>query len=228
MDESGNEKDPSSLKFQYEHMLHNAIIVTEMAMDLKERARAGEKYVCYLRSLAVRASRAISTMHNSAKTFIVLSQRLSNALLKHLEENSASTSSDTGIMDLRQEYERLVAILDKEISDIDDMENVDASMASDFNVLNTSGIAERLRNLETKQRYAEQNFTLPQTLSARSFRSDVDEKYPDNWSKDSLISLDNVVNLPPVPEDAFTCFSKPVRTSSLSSLKSIRKVLIPL
>lgn len=68
-------------------------------------------------------------------------------------------------------------------------------------------------------------YELPTTSSLRSVKSDVDEKYPENLSKESLIDLNNVVNLPPVPEDIFTSFSgKPTRSASLSSLKSIRKV----
>lgn len=42
-----------------------------------------------------------------------------------------------------------------------------------------------------------------------------------------MIDLSTVTNLPPVPEDIFTSFvsnNKPVRSSSLSSLKSMRKV----
>ncbi|XP_015603176.1 uncharacterized protein LOC107271547 isoform X2 [Cephus cinctus] len=209
------------LRSHHEQILYNAIIVTEMGMDLRDRAQAGEKYVCYLRSLAVRASRAISSMHNSAKTFIMLSQRFVKNAIRHL--NSVQPN-DQSIQSLRQEYERLLVVLEKELLDIDDLENVDVSLNNDLNTVNLTAINERLRNLETRQKFTEQNFSLPHSSSARSFKSEVDEKYPENWSRDSLIDLSSVVNLPPVPEDIFTSFSKPVRSSSLSSLKSIRKV----
>lgn len=53
----------------------------------------------------------------------------------------------------------------------------------------------------------------------------MNEKYPENLSRDSLIDFNTVVNLPPVPEDIFTSFSnKPMKSSSLSSLKSMRKI----
>lgn len=55
-------------------------------------------------------------------------------------------------------------------------------------------------------------------------------QYPESWSKESLIDLNNIMNLPPVPENIFTGLapSRPVRSSSLSSLKSLRKVKLSL
>lgn len=55
------------------------------------------------------------------------------------------------------------------------------------------------------------------------FQIDINEKYPEDLSRESLIDLNTVANLPPVPEDIFVS-NKPVRSSSLSSLKSMRKV----
>lgn len=203
------------LRTQYEQMLHNALLVTEMATELKGRAQAGEKYVRNLRNLAVKAAKINSTMHSSGKSFIVMGQRLALSALKNLEASQVPPDANT--QRLKQEYERLLVILDKELLDMDDIE-------IDINSVTPAGISERLRHLEAKQKYSDMNF-LPPTSSARSFRPEVDDKYPGNWSKESLIDFNNVVNLPPVPEDIFfTSFSKPTRTSSLSSLKSIRKV----
>lgn len=61
--------------------------------------------------------------------------------------------------------------------------------------------------------------------SIKTVKTDVNEKYPENLSRDSLIDFNTVVNLPPVPEDIFTSFSnRPIKSSSLSSLKSMRKI----
>lgn len=217
MEFMNSEKSSSSSKSLYESMLSNAILMTEMALEIKERAQMGEKYICHLRSLAVQGSRAISAMNNSAKQFVLLSQKLASCTLRHL---AVAEMNEPEMHCLRLEYERLVGILDREVMDYEDLENLETNNETHNHFTNS----ERLRNLETKQRFCEQTINLPQSMSSRSLRSEFDEKYPENWSKESLIDLGNIVNLPPVPEDVFTSFAKPVRTSSLSSLKSIRKV----
>lgn len=53
----------------------------------------------------------------------------------------------------------------------------------------------------------------------------IDEKYPEHCSKESLLDMNNIVSLQTVPEDIFTDFHhKPNRTMSSSSLKNLRKV----
>lgn len=53
----------------------------------------------------------------------------------------------------------------------------------------------------------------------------IDEKYPEHCSKESLLDMNNIVSLQTVPEDIFTDFHhKPNRTVSSSSLKNLRKV----
>ncbi|XP_054261461.1 uncharacterized protein LOC128985698 isoform X2 [Macrosteles quadrilineatus] len=51
-----------------------------------------------------------------------------------------------------------------------------------------------------------------------------DDKYPERCSRESLLDISNVVNLPTVPEDAFASFQRPNRTLSSCSLKNLRKV----
>ncbi|GLH00191.1 hypothetical protein R5R35_000048 [Gryllus longicercus] len=201
-------------------MLYNAVVITEMAMDLKERAASGEKYVCYLRSLAVRAARVITAMQHSGRSFILLAHKLSASAIKGMDANCGN---DTIFFSLRNEFEKLLTILDKELADMEDIETTENVLANDINNMNLASIMEKIKNLEARTKVSDSAF-VPASNSARSFKSDVDEKYPESWSRESLIDLHNVVNLPPVPEDIFTGFSKPVRTSSLSSLKSLRKV----
>ncbi|XP_017781435.1 PREDICTED: uncharacterized protein LOC108566189, partial [Nicrophorus vespilloides] len=103
-------------------------------------------------------------------------------------------------------------------------ENADCSVESGASG-GQKNLSDRIGCLEAKQKLSEAAPCVQSSVSVRSVKSDVDEKYPENWSRDSLIDLNTVVNLPPVPEDIFTCFSnKPTRTSSLSSLKGMRKV----
>lgn len=94
-----------NLRTQTEQMLHNAVLITEMAMDLKDRSLAGEKYVCYLRSLAVRAARAIVAMKNSGKSFLVLAQRMANSAIKTME---MVPSGEASFQNLKIEYEKLL------------------------------------------------------------------------------------------------------------------------
>lgn len=52
----------------------------------------------------------------------------------------------------------------------------------------------------------------------------INEKYPDRCSRESLLDISNIVSLPTVPEDVFADFSRPRRTMSSSSLKNMRRV----
>lgn len=208
-----------TLRAQTENMLQNAILMTEMGMDIKERCVAGEKYVCYLRSLSIKAGKNISSLHSIGKSFLTLAQKLILSMMTKIE-NMAIT--DPSCYNMKIEYEKLLSIIEKELIDIDDLDVSHNTYGTNNN--NVINISERIKYLEAKQKLTDNTY-LPHTGSVKSVKSDVDEKYPENWSKDSLIDLDNVVNLPPVPEDIFATFTnKPSRTSSLSSLKGIRKV----
>lgn len=113
--------------------------------------------------------------------------------------------------------------------------------------LNLEQLSEKIRVLETRNRTNSENNIHAKPSSSRGskvcttsiitvqsnlmqyiilFQIDINEKYPEDLSRESLIDLNTVANLPPVPEDIFTSFvsNKPVRSSSLSSLKSMRKV----
>lgn len=50
------------------------------------------------------------------------------------------------------------------------------------------------------------------------------DKYPERCSKESLLDISNIVNLPTVPEDTFASFQRPNKTLSSCSLKNLRKV----
>ncbi|KAK6625438.1 hypothetical protein RUM43_005736 [Polyplax serrata] len=266
-----------NLRTQTEQMLHNAVLITEMAMDLKDRSLAGEKYVCYLRSLAVRAARAIVAMKNSGKSFLVLAQRMANSAIKTME---MVPSGEASFQNLKIEYEKLLLILERELSDIDDHESTESFPAQELGQINLSALSEKIRFLETKQKQSD-SAPLPQASGSKTFKPGEDDKvgqhcdnhlvtshqvvlafcelsrrgvactppevpsplqvaaclidisqfqYPESWSRESLIDLNCIMNLPPVPENIFIGLAptRPVRSSSLSSLKSLRKVKLSL
>uniref|UniRef100_A0A6P7GEW6 Uncharacterized protein LOC114336449 n=1 Tax=Diabrotica virgifera virgifera TaxID=50390 RepID=A0A6P7GEW6_DIAVI len=81
-----------------------------------------------------------------------------------------------------------------------------------------------VQQMTEKMRHFDKKFYENTSWTNKGVRSDINEKYPESLSRESLIDL-AIVNLPPVPEDIPTGFStKPTRSSSLSSLKSMRKV----
>lgn len=206
-----------NFRLQTEHMLQNAILMTEMGMGIKERCLSAEKYVSYLRSLTLRAAKNVNALESSGRNFLSLAQKLVISVMS-LIDDVPLTVSDGSCLNLKLEFEKLLTIIEKELSDIDDID-----MSSDT-VPNMTNLTEKIKYLEAKQRMTDTS-CLQRSGSVKSVKSDVDEKYPENLSRDSLIDLNNVINLPPVPEDIFATFSnKPTRTSSLSSLKSMRKV----
>lgn len=203
-----------NLRSQAEYMLQNVIAMTEMGMDMKERCASGEKYVCYLRSLSIKAGKTISLLQNTGKSFLVLAQKIVTSVMASLDNMPAP---DQSCIAIKLEYENLLKVIERELALYDDVEP--ATLPN-----NIANMSEKIKYLETKQKLSD-NHLLQHSGSVKSVKSDIDEKYPENWSRDSLIDLNNVVNLPPVPEDIFTSFpAKPTRTSSLSSLKSMRKV----
>ncbi|KAF5304166.1 hypothetical protein FQR65_LT08060 [Abscondita terminalis] len=212
---------PITVRSQAEHMLQNAVLMTEMGMDLKEKSLTGQKYITYLRSLAVRAGKTMNTLQSSSKAFLILAQRLVQSVIVNIESIPVP---DQACSNIKLDFERLLSIVEKELNDIEDIESVDVSTSTTSGTVNMSVLTDKIKYLEAKQKLSD-NILLPPSSSTKSVKSDKDEKYPENLSKESLIDLNNVVNLPTVPEDIFTCFcSKPTRTSSLSSLKSMRKV----
>lgn len=203
---------PNKLKTSnnLEKLLHHALLMTEVGMDLKERYISGEKYVSYLKNIISGADKAISALHYISKS----SLEEAKLLIKSLGGPEVPGN-------IREEYEKLLAIIDRQLNDLE-MKNVEQSIEN----LDITQISEKIKYLESKQKNLENVlFPSPNTLSNKNLKADIDEKYPENLSRESLIDLNTVVNLPPVPEDIFTSFSnKPTRTSSLSSLKSMRKI----
>lgn len=204
-----------NLRSQFEHTLLNTVLMTEIAMDLKDRCLTGEKYVTYLRSVTVKATKNLSNLQSLIKSFLLVAQRLTNGVLSTIENIPVM---DPTFAIMKSEYEKLLILLEKELADSEEVD------PSDHMGINLGTISEKIKQLETRQKISDNTPYLPPTNSAKSFKSDVDEKYPENLGRDSLVDLNTVVNLPSVPEDVFGYTSKPTRTSSLSSLKSLRKV----
>lgn len=204
-----------NFRTQTEYLLQNSIIMTEMGMKIKEKCVSSEKYVSYLRNLVTKAAKNVATLHTTSKNFLLLAQKLVTTVISLIDTVPIAVN-DQSCYTIKLEYEKLLSIIEREMSDIE--------MDSPDTVPNLANLSEKIKYLEAKQKMSDHN-GLQRTASVKSVKSDVDEKYPENISRESLIDLNTVINLPPVPEDIFTtCSNKPTRTSSLSSLKSIRKV----
>ncbi|KAL3268109.1 hypothetical protein HHI36_007236 [Cryptolaemus montrouzieri] len=190
---------PSEIMSKKE-ILNNVLMIAELGIDLQFSCSCGEKYISYLKASFDRANKTVSSLHEISRKALGRAKKLALLTLQ-------TTSHDDPIV---PEFERILEIIDKQLE-------VDSAQTPMDTVWGYES-----RKLPDAFRKASD---LPTTSSLRSVKSDIDEKYPENLSKDSLIDLNNVVNLPPVPEDIFTSFSgKPTRSSSLSSLKNIRKV----
>ncbi|XP_065171254.1 uncharacterized protein [Atheta coriaria] len=218
MNENQLDDGPSCIPLgvQMEQMLRNAITMTEMGMDMKERLVQGDKYICYLRTVTLRATKNLHSLQHTCNQFLTMAHRLVTNGITVLEH---SANSEYNTINTKLEYEKLLQIIEKELCETDEQD-------SDSETTFATNTHEKIKYLEARQKIAENAPSLHHSCSVKSVKSDVDEKYPENWSRDSLIDLNNVVNLPPVPEDIFTCFNskQPTRTSSLSSLKGMRKV----
>ncbi|XP_023023940.2 uncharacterized protein isoform X1 [Leptinotarsa decemlineata] len=188
-----------------EQMLQNALLMTEVGMDLKERYVSGDRYVSHLKTIISGAEKAIATLHSIAKASLEQAQKV----ISSLSENEL----------LKEECDRVLTIIEKQLADLE-FRNLDTNCEN----FDLPQLSEKIRSLESRQKFSE-NCLTPNTASSKNVKADVNEKYPENLSRESLIDLNAVVNLPPVPEDIFTSFSsKPTRSSSLSSLKSMRKI----
>lgn len=198
---------PKNSSSSLHNILYNAAVMTEVGMDLKERFVAGEKYICYLKTVISGADKAITALHSISKSSLEQAQQMLNSVT---DGDATPTFS--------HERERLLAVIEKQIRDLD------MHLDGTFESIDDSRLSEKIRYLETRQKHSDNNLNTS-TSSTKNVRVDVNEKYPENLSRDSLIDFNSVVNLPPVPEDIFTSFSsKPTRSSSLSSLKSMRKI----
>lgn len=107
------------------NILHNAVTITEVGMDLKERFLSGEKYICYLKTVVAGADKAMSALHSISKSSLEQAQQM---LISVRESNVTPT--------FKHERERLLAVIEKQIRDLDlhmdtNFENVDASRISE-------------------------------------------------------------------------------------------------
>nr|CAH7765812.1 unnamed protein product [Callosobruchus chinensis] len=191
-----------------ENVLHNALLMTEIGIDLKDGFIAGEKYINQLKTILLGADKAISALHSISKSSLEQAQHILASLVQSDFPNNA----------FKQECDRLLGIVEKQLLELE-LSNSEASCTN----LGMEQLSDKIRYLESKQKNLEAIIS-PHTSSSKNVRADINEKYPENLSRESLIDL-NTVNLPPVPEDIFTSFNnRPKRSSSLSSLKSMRKI----
>lgn len=189
--------------------------MTQTAIELQDRHTSGEKYINYLKTIINGADKAVAALKLLSRSSLKLAENLVREQLMVVNETDS----------VRNDFTKLLAVIDRQIAESDEG-NCDLIEAS-----TSSNLSERIKCLEMRQQIKQrESISFGQSSSSRSVnRIDIDEKYPENLSRESLIDLNNVANLPPVPEDIFTSFSnRPTRSSSLSSLKSMRKVKLSL
>ncbi|XP_050310749.1 uncharacterized protein LOC126746500 [Anthonomus grandis grandis] len=193
------------------HVLKQALLMVEVGIELKDRYSAGDKYIRHLKTFVNGAEKAVAALQLTSRSSLDLAEKLlqSNLKSQKLSEN------------LKHEFENLLSVIQREISTMETRpRDEDAPQCEG---LNLDQLADKIKSLETRNRSSD-NSLVANPSSSKSSKIDINEKYPENLSRESLIDLNNI-NLPPVPEDIFTSFSnKPIRTSSLSSLKSMRKI----
>lgn len=203
-------------KSHLEQMIQNAVLVTELSMELKKRNEVGEKYCSYIRSIAWRAGLAVNAMQKCTVSYFFYAHKLA-LTAKSILQDVPDSEPEKHI--LKGEIENLLNILETELQDTSNsaMKLVNEDLDPCLKV----NIAERIKIIEEKQKL---NHTLVRTSSnTQPFKHDIDEHYPRFPSRENIINLDKVMSLPTVPEDSFTSCIK--RTSSSSSVsKSLRKL----
>ncbi|CAG9865316.1 unnamed protein product [Phyllotreta striolata] len=181
-----------------EGALAGALLLTEVGVDLRGCYVSGVRCVGQLKSI----------VNGTEKTIKAL-QATSRCALEQAYKMVSTIDSNERV----KEREELIAIIKKQLDDLEHKESIDT---------NHCQRNDSVRMLETKQKSCD---NIPWSVNSKGSKGDINEKYPGSISRESLIDLNSVTNLPPVPEDIFTSFStKPTRSSSLSSLKSMRKV----
>lgn len=108
-----------------QNILYNAVMITEVGIDLKERFVSGEKYINYLKTVIVGADKAMCALHTIAKSSLEQAQQILNSVR---EADVTPT--------FQHERDRLLIVIDKQIRDLDyhmdsNFENVDASRISE-------------------------------------------------------------------------------------------------
>ncbi|XP_057658675.1 uncharacterized protein LOC130895422 [Diorhabda carinulata] len=175
--------------------LNSALLLTEVGVDLRGCYVSGSKCLSQLKNIITTTEGAIEALQLTAKSTLEHAHKIVVSI-----NNSKPT----------KEGQELITIIDKQLSE-----------------LNTTGnrMVDDTQQMKEKVRIEKRCGSPTTSWTNKSIKSDVNEKYPENLSRESLIDLNSIANLPPVPEDIFTSFStKPMRSSSLSSLKSMRKV----
>lgn len=195
---------------QSEQMLYNATIMTEMAMDIKEKCHSANKHLSDLRNSTVRAYKSLNSILRENESFLALAHKLALSVA-YLNEHCEYSKKYNNI---KYETDKLLTILEKELADIEDP--VDLNSNNDC----FKNISEKLKHMEDRQRSSDLN----SSSSARSSKSDIDEKYPEKWLKNSFLDLNNAVNLPPVPEYMPMNNLTAKTPSKLYSLKKYRRI----
>lgn len=111
-------------------ILYSAAVITEVGMDLKERFVAGEKYICYLKTVIAGADKAISALHSISKSSLEQAQQILNSV----GENGVSPT-------FKHERDRLLTVIEKQLLDLD------LHIDGNFDNTDVSRISEKIRSV---------------------------------------------------------------------------------
>ncbi|GLV32360.1 hypothetical protein CBL_00931 [Carabus blaptoides fortunei] len=194
-----------------EQMLYNAILMTEMAMDIKENCNTADKHLSNLRNGILHAYKSLNSILRENENLLSLAHNvaLSVAFLNEQCEYSKKHNN------IKYETDKLLRILEKELANTEETGTTDLNS----NEEHLKHISEKLKRLESRQRFRYLNASI-----RCSKGSDIDEKYPEKWLKSSFLDLDSAVKLPSVPECTSVDNGRVKKSSSVASFKKYRRI----
>lgn len=197
-----------------QELLYNVLVATKIGLEFKDKALSAENYVCSLRGEAAKTAKVISVILNAAKSFISSVQKM---VIESAQRTETLAISEPARDYLLPQYETLRAILDEDITELEDHLKTESNSQEMMNVT-LPIIDEKIINLQSRHKLTEQqSFTVLGSSSVRSVKS--------FFSKESLVSHASTKSLPPVPENKLTGLSPfPQRSQSFTSLRNLRKV----
>ncbi|KAG8225487.1 hypothetical protein J437_LFUL009480 [Ladona fulva] len=203
---------------QCEQIIRHLVTITETTLDLGDKIALAEKHICLLRSLTAKEARTVITLKSIKRAILQNTLKIVRSNLYYLNNGSENDIKNNNLKFL---HERLNKILEKE-SEAEDMDFSD--LTESRNECSMHFLAEKIQSLELKKRVDTAAAVSATAATFKLHKADIDIKFPESCSRESLLEFESRTSLPPVPEDAFTSFMRPARSYSLSSFKNMKKM----
>ncbi|XP_046389713.1 uncharacterized protein LOC124158595 [Ischnura elegans] len=218
MKKTGEEK--KSIINGDEVLLH-LVTISETVREVNNKLNVAERHINYLKNLTAKEGRTLINLRSTTKALLQNAMTVAQSTIKCLESEPYGHKNEK-VIDL---CERLYNIMEKDSQP--DVDNTENSVPEEGDI-DLSRLTDKIEYMESKQKSNESIYSPASHNFYKSYRSDIDEKYPESCSRESLLDLDFGATLPPVPEGAFTDFKRPPRSCSLSSIKNIKKMKLTL